>query len=95
MSTTSNRSLLEKADLAIADLTAGGGILKPTAAKRFLRLLIKQSVLMQWVTAVPMSAPEQSFPRIKFGDRYLHIGAANNVDELNRLFVLTCREEVS
>ena len=33
--------------------------------------------------------------RIKFGDRYLHIGAANNVDELNRLFVLTCREEVS
>lgn len=71
MSTTSNRSILEKADLAIADLTAGGGILKPTAAKRFLRLLIKQSVLMQWVTAVPMSAPEQSFPRIKFGDRVL------------------------
>ncbi len=68
---SSNRSILEKADLAIADLTAGGGVLKPKAAQRFLRLLIKQSVLMQWVTALPMSAPEQSFPRIKFTDRVL------------------------
>ena len=35
--------------------------------------------------------PEQ---RVKFGDRYLYVGAVNNVDELNRLIVLTCREEV-
>ena len=35
--------------------------------------------------------PEQ---RVKFGDRYLYIGAVDNVDQLNRLIVLTCREEV-
>jgi hypothetical protein len=69
--TVSNRSLLEKADLAIADLTTGGGYLRPAQAKKFLRLLIKQSELMRWVTAVPMSAPSQSFPKISFTDRVL------------------------
>ncbi len=37
MTYTSNRSLLEKADLAIADLTAGGGILLPAQAQKFMR----------------------------------------------------------
>ena len=32
MSYMSNRTILEKADLALADLTAGGGILKPAMA---------------------------------------------------------------
>lgn len=36
--------------------------------------------------------PEQ---RLKAGTRYLYIGAVNNVDELNRVIVLTCREEVA
>ena len=29
----SNRTILEKSDLALADLTAGGGILKPAQAQ--------------------------------------------------------------
>jgi hypothetical protein len=49
----SNRSLLQKADLALADLTAGGGILLPAQAKKFIRLLINQSVLMGMATVVP------------------------------------------
>lgn len=69
--TTSNRSFLEKADLAIADLTAGGGYLQPKQAKKFLRLMIKQSELLKWVTAPPMSAPSQSFPKIAFSGRVL------------------------
>ena len=54
-----NRTILEKADLALADLTAGGGILKPAQAQKFMRLLIKQSVLMQQATVVPMASPKQ------------------------------------
>jgi hypothetical protein len=72
--TTSNRSLLEKADLAIADLTAGGGYLKATQAKKFLRLLIKESVLLQMVTVAPMAAPKEEISRIKFGSRVLRPG---------------------
>ena len=69
MSYTSNRTLLEKADLAIADLTAGGGILLPAQAQKFMRLLIKQSVVMQMATVVPMPAPKYQVSKIKFGSR--------------------------
>ncbi len=75
MSHLSNRSVLEKADLALADLTAGGGILKPAQAQKFMRLLIKDSVLMKLVTVVPMASPKQQIAKIKFGTRILRPGA--------------------
>ncbi|HEU4412790.1 MAG TPA: phage major capsid protein [Polyangiaceae bacterium] len=75
MAHLSNRDLLEKADLVIADLTAGGGYLVPEQAKTFMRLLIKQSVLMQMATVTPMAAPKKQVPKIKFGSRILRSGA--------------------
>jgi hypothetical protein len=69
-----NRSLLEKADLALSDLMTGGGILKPAQAKKFMRLLIKESVLMKLVSVVPMAAPKQQVSQIKFGSRVLRPG---------------------
>jgi hypothetical protein len=72
--TTPNRTLLEKADLAVADLTAGGGYLKPAQAKKFMRLLIKQSTLLQLATVAPMAAPKEEISRIKFGSRVLRPG---------------------
>jgi HK97 family phage major capsid protein len=74
MGTLSNRTLLEKADLALADLTAGGGLLKPAQAQKFMRLLIKDSVLMKLVTVVPMASPKQQIAKIKFGSRILRPG---------------------
>ena len=74
MSYTPNRSLLEKADLALADLTGGGGVLLPAQAQKFMRLLIKQSVLMSMATVVPMPAPKYQVSKIKFGSRILRAG---------------------
>ena len=74
MGYTSNRTLLEKADLALADLTGGGGILLPEQAQKFMRLLIKQSVLMQMATVVPMAAPKYQLSKIRFGSRILRPG---------------------
>ena len=74
MSYMSNRTILEKADLALADLTAGGGILKPAQAQKFMRLLIKDSVLMKMATVVPMASPKQQISKIKFGSRILRPG---------------------
>ena len=71
MTYTSNRSLLEKADLAIADVTAGGGILLPAQAQKFMRLLIKQSVVMKLATVIPMPSPKYQISKIKFGSRIL------------------------
>jgi HK97 family phage major capsid protein len=75
MSYLSNRTILEKADLALADLTAGGGILKPAQAQKSMRLLIKDSVLMKMATVVPMASPKQQISKIKFGSRILRSGA--------------------
>jgi hypothetical protein len=74
MALTSNRSILEKADMAIRDLQDGGGYLLPAQAQKFMRLLIKQSELMGMATVVPMSAPKQQLPKIKFGSRVLRAG---------------------
>ena len=70
----SNRTILEKADLALADLTAGGGILQPAQAQKFMRLLIKESVLMKMATVIPMASPKQQISKIKFGSRILRPG---------------------
>ncbi len=69
-----NRVLLEKADLALSDLTAGGGVLKPAQAKKFMRLLIKHSVLLQQATVVPMASPKQAISKIRLGARVLRPG---------------------
>jgi hypothetical protein len=74
MGLTSNRSILEKADMAIRDLQDGGGYLLPAQAQKFMRLLIKQSELMGMATVVPMAAPKQQLPKIKFGSRVLRAG---------------------
>ncbi len=74
MTFLNNRTLLEKADLALADLTTGGGLLKPAQAKKFLQLLIKESVLMREVVVVPMASPKQHISKIKFGSRILKPG---------------------
>jgi HK97 family phage major capsid protein len=74
MTYMSNRTILEKADAALADLTAGGGVLQPAQAQKFMRLLIKDSVLMKQATVVPMAAPKQQISKIRFGSRILRPG---------------------
>jgi len=71
MSYTDNRIILQKVDLALADLTADGGLLKPAQSQRFMRLLIRDSPLMRLATVVPMGSPKQRIPKIKFGSRVL------------------------
>lgn len=69
-----NKTLLQKADTALSDLTTGGGILKPAQADTFIRLAIKGSVLMKMATVTPMKAPKQEFPKARFGSRVLVAG---------------------
>jgi HK97 family phage major capsid protein len=66
-----NRTLLQKADLALADLVANGGYLKPTQSLRFIRLLAKQSALLGMCTLVPMRAPKEERNKIALSQRVL------------------------
>lgn len=69
-----NRSLIQKADLALSDLLTDGGALVAAQARRFIRTLIDESVIMPASTVVPMRAPKQLIERIRFGTRVLRAG---------------------
>jgi hypothetical protein len=70
-----NMSLLQKADLALADLTSGGGILQPETAQKFMRILINEAVVMKQATVVPMKSMKMEIPKIQFGSRILRAGS--------------------
>jgi len=70
-----NRTILEKADLALSDLTTGGGLLQPAQAQKFIRILIDESVILKQGTVVPMKSPKQLVEKIRFASRILRPGA--------------------
>lgn len=70
----SNKTLLAKADLALADLLSEGGLLLPAQAQKFIRLLIKEAVMLKMATVVPMKAPKQIMESIRFAGRVLRAG---------------------
>lgn len=70
----SNRSILAKADMALADLQADGGVLQPATSLKFMRLLIKEAVAMKQATVVPLKSPKQLLDKIRFGERILRAG---------------------
>jgi len=73
-SMTDNRSLLQKADLAVSDLTTSGGLLQPQQAQQFIRVLIKAAKLLPQITVIPMSTPVRQLDKIKFGSRIMRAG---------------------
>lgn len=70
----SNRSILEKADIAVQDLISSGGILPEATAREFLEIAVKESVLLQQSTVVPMRSYQQRIDTIRFGGRILRPG---------------------
>jgi len=66
-----NQTFLQKADIALADLTANGGLLLPEQADTFIRKLIKQPTLLRECRVVTMGAPQRKINRILFAGRIL------------------------
>lgn len=70
----SNLSLLQKADLALSDLTGGGGILQPETAQKFMRLLIDEAKILKMATVIPMKSMKTEIPKARFFARILRAG---------------------
>lgn len=68
---TDNRSLLRKADLAIADLQADGGELNPEQGSSFIRKMIAEPTLIRRCRVVEMAASSRKINKIGFGKRIL------------------------
>jgi len=71
-----NLTLLQKADLALGELTTDGGVLQPAQARRFIRLMIKAAELLPMTTFIPMRAQKQLLEKTRFGERILRAGVS-------------------
>jgi len=69
-----NRSLLQKADLALADLQGDGGYLQPAQGKKFIRVMIKRAKLSPKISVQPLDAPQQLVEKIRFSGQVLQPG---------------------
>ena len=63
--------IVKKADLALADLVADGGLLNPMQQDTFIRNLIDAPTILREVRTVPMTAPTMKINKIGFGSRIL------------------------
>ncbi len=71
---TANQQLLQKADIAIGDLTANSGLLNPEQANAFIRKLLIQPTLLAQARKVVMNAPTRKINKIQFASRILKAG---------------------
>lgn len=72
----SNQDLIRKADIALSDLTTGGGLLNPEQTDRFIRVLIETPTILQSCRVVTMNAPSRKINKIGFGSRILRAGVS-------------------
>jgi HK97 family phage major capsid protein len=67
-----HRSIIEKADIAVANLISTGGYLNPMQSNTFIRMMIDQPTLLNVIRVVPMNAPTMELNKIGFASRILH-----------------------
>lgn len=66
-----NAELAKRVDLALTDLTSGGGVLDPEHQDRFFQMVIDAPTIFREVRNIQMGAPEMKIPKIGFGSRVL------------------------
>jgi hypothetical protein len=68
---SSNSNLIQKADLALADLVSNGGLVNPEQTDRFIQILIDSPTLLNSARVVTMNGPQKKINKIGFGSRIL------------------------
>ena len=65
------REVLQKADIAVANLQASGGYLNPEQANAFIDLVIDSPTLLREVRQVRMNSPQRLIEKVGFSSRIL------------------------
>lgn len=65
------QELARRADLALAEITAGGGKLDPEHQNKFYQKVIDAPTIFRDVRTLQMNGPEMKVPKIGFGSRVL------------------------
>lgn len=71
-----NQTLLQKADLVMADVTSGGGVLSTEQSKQFVRKVIDAPTMLKAARVVGMNSPTRQINKIGFGSRILKPGVS-------------------
>lgn len=66
-----NRSIVEKADIAVSNLVSSGGYLNSEQSNAFIRMIIDQPTIINECRVVRMAAPKRKIEKIGFGSRIL------------------------
>lgn len=65
------KELSQKADLALSNLSSGGGLLNAEQADKFIEQLIDTPTILNQARVVGMNSPTQEINKTKFGSRIL------------------------
>jgi HK97 family phage major capsid protein len=76
---TNSRTIIEKADMAVAQMIADGGYLNPEQSDTFYRKLIDEPTLIGNVRTVQMRSPKMNIDTIGFGSRILRAAPSSGV----------------
>lgn len=71
-----NQEIIQKADLALADLAAGGA-LNPEQSTAFIRTMISQPTILAQSRVVPMGSSQRKISKVGFGSRILRKAVAS------------------
>lgn len=66
-----NAALVKKADIALSDLSTGGGLLNPEQTDSFIQTLMDSPTILNAARMVTMNAPQKKINKIGFGSRML------------------------
>ncbi len=69
--TTPNADLIARADIALADMTANGGLLLPEQSKQFIDIILDAPTIIKQIRTVRMTTSEARLNRIGFTSRIL------------------------
>ncbi len=86
-----NKELARRADIALADLNANGGLLLPEQANQFIDMVVEQPSIIGKVRVERMTAPQKKINRVGFASRILRAArqtGSDNDDGSNDRYVL-------
>jgi len=72
-----NRSIVEKADIAVSNLISDGGYLNPEQSNAFIQMIIDQPTMVNECRVVRMNSPKRKIEKIGFGNRILRAAPAS------------------
>jgi HK97 family phage major capsid protein len=70
----SDMTPVQKAQFLLTDISTPKGLLQPAQADKFIRLLVKEAVVMQNASVQPIANPRQEVSKIRFNQRVLRAG---------------------